>query len=281
MSQSRRSKVSSTLARLSPDGRYIASAGGDATILMVDIQTRERWVVLRGPEGTYATEVAFAGTTGGLVASFSDGWLRRVDTRSSSVDAWQTGDSMLYSVAASPNGRDIVSAGASGDAKVWRVGETSSPRLVLPARRGGVLSVAFSPTGSQIATGELSGLVGLSAAEDGRLVSEFQASEQYIFAVSYSADATKIVTASEDGAVVLWSSGGDRMVTLLGHDGSVYDAYVSPRSGRIVTAGRDSDVRIWDSGDLIIASAPVTKGRFNSDSSRVVMGGTDGQIRIW
>jgi WD40 repeat protein len=87
----------------------------------------------------------------------------------------------------------------------------------------------------------------------------FEASDQYIFAVSFGVDATEIVTASEDGAAVLWSRRGDRMTTPLGHDASMYDACVSPVIGRVVTAGRDGSVRLREPPKSAVTYAPIAE----------------------
>ena len=67
-----------------------------------------------------------------------------------------------------------------------------------------------------------------------------------VFAAAWSADGTRIVTASEDKTARVWNADGTgEPIVLRGHEGMVIRASFSPDGKRIVTASMDKTARIW------------------------------------
>ena len=65
---------------------------------------------------------------------------------------------------------------------------------------------------------------------------------------SFSADGSRIVTASLDGTARVWDARSGRQLTLIREsaDSPVEQASFSPDGKLIVTAGRDGNARIWN-----------------------------------
>ena len=103
----------------------------------------------------------------------------------------------------------------------------------------------------------------------------------------FSADGSRILTASQDGTVRLWDARTGGQLMLIKVPGGVEDAAFSPEGSRIVTAGADGWVRIWNArnGAQLIAfnsdSGPVASAQFSPDGTRIVTAGADGSVRIW
>jgi WD40 repeat protein len=67
-------------------------------------------------------------------------------------------------------------------------------------------------------------------------------------AASFSADGTRIVTASSDGTARVWDAkSGAEVLTLKGHTSLVTAASFSPDGTRIVTGSHDGTANVWDS----------------------------------
>ena len=132
----------------------------------------------------------------------------------------------------------------------------------------------------------------------------------WVWSANFSADQNRIVTAGQDGKVIVWSfdARGDRPQVaqtgvFLGHDGPVFAAAFSPDGRQVVSAGYDKRVLAWDpekiasvdfkqlvAGEPVAPqqrrafeghSAPVRAVSFSADGQSVLSGGDDNTVRIW
>ncbi|HLJ55715.1 MAG TPA: AAA-like domain-containing protein [Chthonomonadaceae bacterium] len=79
---------------------------------------------------------------------------------------------------------------------------------------------------------------------------------------AFSPDASRIVTAAEDGHVRLWTCPEGKFVReIAAHAGGANSAFFSPDGGKIVTAGRDGAVRIWDATEGALRRTLLPAGR--------------------
>ena len=78
-------------------------------------------------------------------------------------------------------------------------------------------------------------------------VSVLEGHSGYVRSASYSADGTRIVSASEDSTVRVWDVTTGACISVLeGHSGDVTSASYSADGTRIVSASGDETVRVWD-----------------------------------
>jgi WD40 repeat protein len=66
-----------------------------------------------------------------------------------------------------------------------------------------------------------------------------------VYAVSWSPDGGRLVTASADGTAQVWDAASGAPVAMLGHRGPVVCAVFSPDGERIATSSVDGKVRVW------------------------------------
>jgi len=76
---------------------------------------------------------------------------------------------------------------------------------------------------------------------------------------NFSADGSKIVTASTDNTARVWDVKGNLIAELKGHTDGVYSANFSADGSKIVTASLDNTARVW-------------KANFENDSDRLLIG---------
>ncbi len=117
---------------------------------------------------------------------------------------------------------------------------------------------SFSPNGQWLLLAQISGsgspnpiVVQLREHKFVDVLSGYQGT---VMSMSFSSDGTKLVTASADGEVRIWSVPGWKLLeTLSGHKGPVRWAEFSPNGRLVVSGGEDDTVRIWsaDDGKLI------------------------------
>jgi WD40 repeat protein/serine/threonine protein kinase/TPR repeat protein len=110
----------------------------------------------------------------------------------------------------------------------------------------------------------------------------------WVHNASYSADGSRIVTASEDKTARVWDAyTGRPLATLKGHEAKLYSASFSPDGSRIVTASDDKTARVWDarSGALLSVLAGhgdgVRAACYSPDGLRIVTASDDRTARVW
>lgn len=158
--------VMTKTARLSPDGKYLASGDREGTIRLWDVSKGEEIGVLKGHKDTVGC-LAFH-PRDRLLASGAWPHDRRVviwnlETLKIKqvIDGHQDG---IHSVVFSPDGKTLVSTSgdeARGEIRLWNM-ETGDHRL-LRKEHIAVTAVAYSPDGERLATGSLDGSVTLWA----------------------------------------------------------------------------------------------------------------------
>jgi len=194
----------------SPNGRHLVSAGSDHTLRVWDVPTAREILVLIGHEAP----VRFCRFLG--------------------------------------DGVRIVSAAIDGTLRIWDLRDGGA-RFTLPAR----ISEAPKP---KVAVSVDGVLVAAPCSEDENALCVWESSTGTekirltghagkILACDFSPDGRRLVTASADGTLKVWTLDRGRSVELAGHEGPVITCAFSPDDVRIASGGHDGAVKVWQASN--------------------------------
>ena len=160
--------------------------------------------------------------------------------------------------------------------------------LMLRGHQGPVLSVAFAPDETVVASAGRDGAVRLwdvrTGAEKGRLWRHDDAVE----AVAISPDGRTLASGSDDFKIMLWDAAtGEYRQTLRAHRGQVTALAFSPDGTVLASGGRDDTVRLWEArtGTLLNTLTKhddaVASVAFAPDGRTLASASADFKVILW
>jgi len=204
----------------------------------------------------------------------------------------QQGQSELHSVAFSPDGRQILTAG-DDTAVLWDAATGAEIRSFY-GHAAGVMSAAFSPSGRQIVTGSQDGTIRIWDTATGKEVSRLQ-STNTVLTVSYSPDGKTILAGVSGNQVQEWDAAtGQKLLSFEAAQGApsrnVFEtrvAVVFSPDGKKLLTGAKMLAQLWDARTgrelqrFVGHTYPIRSVAFSPDGRRVLTGSNDHTARWW
>lgn len=271
------------------DGSGLLATSGD-TLTLWDLTTEKLIRTFRGH--TERVSSVNATPEGRYVVSGGDGTLRLWDLQNGMLVRTIPADATAHvtSIAISPDGRSVASAGLDGTANTWFIpAGTVLRRFDHSPAHGSVLSVAFSPDGRRVVTAGSDGLIKVWDATVGTIISTIEAHTAPVNVVAFAPDGQTFASAGADRTAKIWDvASGKSVSTLRLHVGEVTAVAFSPDGNALVTSGKDGVVALWapKSGRLRERyETPGSKGTlavaFSKDGKNLASAHADGSARVW
>jgi WD40 repeat protein/serine/threonine protein kinase len=277
----------------SPDGRRLASAGGNGMVKIWDSKTGDLLQTFRAHTESVAY-VSFHPRSNHLATAGAD----------LQVKVWDltTGQELFrrpchairslgaaYTVAFRPPDGRLLAAGSEGVVTLWDW-ENDQPRNPWQGYDLRAVPVAFSPDGRRLATGGAGGQPQrIWSVETGELLRTLPAHTLPVSALAFSPDGGRLASASLDRSVTVYDTTTGELLSTFVHTGNVLCLAFSPSGRRVASAGEDKTVRVWDAatGREVLGLRGHTKEckclAFSPDPEgwRLASASPDGTIRIW
>ena len=294
----------------SPDGRWLASGGGDAQMLLwntsswqpISFTNHARTVrsVAFSPDGHYLASGSWDATT--TIWPISTTSVPTISIGPLSVTAqsllWigqpvtltgHTGN--INAIQFSPDSQTLASASDDRTVRLWDVA-AGKERMTLTGHTDVVRTLDFSRDGQYLVSGggDTVALVWAIGRGDRQYMHYLTGPASVINGVVFSPDARYVIAGAGDKSIWRWDlypPESERYRTLLGHTGGVRRLFYRPDGKVLASAASDGTVRLWDttnsqlSGVLPRISTALWSAAYSPDGQQIATAGNDGSVRLW
>ena len=271
----------------SPDSQILASGGGDndTTIRLWQPETGKQ-VGMAQAHQTAVRAIAIT-PDGKWLASCSDDTTVNIWSLKTNKfrRAFRENMSNVLSLAVTPDSQTLISGGLDG-IRLWNM-QQQRPIGTLVEYDNLIHSVAISPQGQLVASGDNNGVIKLWNLNTGRLIRTILGHSGTVSTMTFTPDGEILVTGSHDGTIKLWDVKSGELIRTLGLASNWVNSVAINPDGQTLASGGKDGIYLWQlsSGELIGTlsrnSDWVTKVAFSPDGQMLASGGFDKTIKIW
>ena len=224
-----------------------------------------------------------------IASSSADGTIRLWDALNGSQLSVLEGSSSGMTCVCFSSDDCYVAAGGHNIVKMWNV--KTSMLVTEFEDHHYVAAICFSPCTPLIATGTVDGKVSVWCARTGKLVSTMEGHERDILAVSFSSDASCVISGSMDRTIRTWETMSGLPIRSFECNGCaiskiITNACFSRNGDRVASTSKDHILRVWDTctGEQLLTltghTDTISAVTFSKDGLRIASSGNM-SIRIW
>jgi WD40 repeat protein len=273
----------------SGNGRWLASAGSDGVVQLVDLETRSLRR-LEHTDWTWVMSVRFDSEDKRMVTAGHDRHVLVWDVATGQALADLVHPQGVNEACFSPDGKFVLTRSKEDRARLW---DSGTGRLLSESmQHASWLDAAFfGPEGGHVLTASRD-----MSVRRWSLVDAFRNAREPLMEVRAPAPVFGVVRDSAgrnlagllgDQTVALWQGGTLKPGPVLEHAQNVLTADFDPAGSRLATAAGKAGARIWDVASGHPLSEPLQPPgltyvvRFDPSGERLLTAGDDGRLRFW
>ena len=261
------------------DGELLASGDANGQVILWATSTGETVGVLNGHSAPI-NDLTFSpdGTMLASSAGVGDANIRLWNISTQAEQLVLTGHSNgVGGLSFSPDGQEIASGGWDGTVRVWDVANGETEQII--PQPEWVFDVSYSPTENLLVSGGIDNQVHIRNLDGMSDITVPFGHEEDVNALAFSADGTRLVTASSDNTLIIWARlEGDAPVL------APEAVTLAPSNMPLITAANAARVTAIGTFGENVA---IDEAAFVGDGSRLMtIGGqqapeTDGIVALW
>lgn len=195
--------------------------------------------------------------------------------------------SSIFSLAYSPDGKFLATAGASRTVDIW---STHNDQLVkrLRGHKNWIRAIVFSSDNKFIISASFDQTIRVWNLDSEREIKILKGHSSRINTVSVSDDSRYIASGSDDCTIRVWDfSSGDCLRILEGHTSAIETIVIHAAENLLISGSSDKLIRIWDleTGSYIDelkgSASKVRSIALSPDGKTLASGARDQMIRLW
>lgn len=151
-----------------------------------------------------------------------------------------------------------------------------------------ILSVAFSPDGKFLVTGDMNGEIRLYQVADWKQLFTYKAHADWVTSIAFSPDSRIFASCSDDQTIKLWNvTTGECLKILRGHEKGIWSIAFNSNGQALVSGGDDKTIKMWDvsTGQCLKTlqghNNMVRAVIFSPDDQMLVSGSADKTLKLW
>ncbi|KAJ3412009.1 hypothetical protein HDV05_001390 [Chytridiales sp. JEL 0842] len=205
----------------------------------------------------------------------------------------------VWSVSWHPKSMLLASCSGDKSIRIWKMGSDLTSwtcvNVLDDAHKRTIRSVAFSPSGSQIATSGFDATTAVweKSGNDYECVATLEGHENEVKSVAWSTSGSLLATCSRDKSVWIWECVGDNdfecLSVLQDHSQDVKMVVWHPSEEILASASYDDTIKIWREDDDDWYCSDTLQGHdstvwavdFNATGSSLVSVSDDQSLKVW
>jgi WD40 repeat protein/transcriptional regulator with XRE-family HTH domain len=161
-------------------------------------------------------------------------------------------------------------------------------RYVFAETFSAILSIAFSPDGKFLATGDMNAEIRLYQVADWKQLFTCKGHTDWVISIAFSPDSRILASGSDDQTIKLWNiTTGECIKILQGHEKGIWSLAFNSNGQTLVSGSDDKAIKIWDvsTGECLKTlqghNNMVRAVIFSPDDQMLVSGSVDKTLKLW